>query len=440
MRKVRGQLILIFFVMQFLATILATGLSLLISNSQVGRDVGDSLYSQRIVALDLAKKSQLSAEEIANVLSTSSVSLRVANEREIEALGETRLRQIMDGTSMSLGNNHRQKAYFLLAGEVAVVESGFGDEQFTTANVRSGLNNMFMGVIAILAMMMVSGRMVRPIVELNRATRQVAAGNFDVQVRTDLKLLHLPQANELTELTQNFNHMTNELKGIEYLRRDFTSSVSHELKTPIASISGYARLLQDEQLEPEDRREYACAILSEARRLANLSDNLLRLTRLESQQIRPAAKQFDLSEQLRQAVTSIYPELERKRISVYVELADARITADEELVSQVWSNLLGNALKFTPEDGRIDVRLEVLSDHVEVRIADSGMGMDEGTLKRMYEKFYQADGSRHTGGSGLGLSLVKRIVDICGGTIEAQSSLGNGAAFTVRLPKACPRY
>ena len=224
---------------------------------------------------------------------------------------------------------------------------------------------------------------------------------------------------EIGQLTKNFNKMIRELKNIEYLRKDFITNVSHEFKTPLASIQGFAKLLMSESLPDEERKEYAAIILEEASRLTNLSSNILKITKLENQEIVEKRTLFPLDEQIRKSILLLEPAWSKKNIEFDLDLEKSQFSGDEELLQQVWINLLDNAIKFSNESGIISVRLRQNKKNVTVEIADNGIGMNEETKKRLFEKFYQGDKSR--GGRGLGLSLVKRILDLYGGKISVES-------------------
>lgn len=434
MRKSRTQMILVLVVVQMLSMGLATGITAMLNASQVNREIRNGLQQQRLVALDLAKRTELSAEEIIVTLSLSTYPMRVAKEGEVRFTAGQQA-ELSRGASVELWQHEHSGTYFLLRDALVVIEPRPYNAMMMTVTMRGFFGNLILTAIAMLMYSLVSKRMVRSVVDLTEATRQVAAGNFDARVPESERKGLLRPTLEQVALEQNFNHMVQELKSIEYLRRDFTSNVSHEIKSPIASINGYAQLLSSDGLPDAERREYAAAIGTEVRKLASLSDNLLKLTRLESQQIRPPAKAFSLDEQLRRTLGALYLEMERKGLDLSVELPETIVTADEELLEQVWQNLLGNAVKFTPENGSVHVMILSSANEVSVRIKDTGIGMDAQTLERMYEKFYQADASRHTGGAGLGLSLARRIVDICGGSMEAKSALGKGSTFVVTLPR-----
>lgn len=268
---------------------------------------------------------------------------------------------------------------------------------------------------------------VRPYRKLMKATREIAAGHFDVRVA-------LRGPFEAKQLAESFNLMAQELAGIETMRSDFVSHVSHEFKTPVSSIKGFAKLLQKEGLSEESRREYLDTIIREADRLTKLTDNALLLSKVERQGILSGESPFYLDEQLRKAALMLESLWEKKRLAVSFELPKCQVVANEELWTQVWLNLLQNAVKFTCEGGSMAVSLQKQETGALVRIADTGIGMDDETLKRIFDKFYQADPSRAAEGNGLGLALVKRIVALGGGSITVQSEPQKGSVFSVFVP------
>lgn len=267
----------------------------------------------------------------------------------------------------------------------------------------------------------------RPLRELIAATREVAAGNFDIRVEPSGPY-------EMQRLTHSFNEMTRELGSIETLQSDFVNNVSHEFKTPVASIRGFTRLLKRDNLTEAQRNEYLDIILLEAERMAQLSGNVLLLSNLDNIDRPPDVAEFSLDEQLRQVTLLLEPLLEKKRLEVEVELESVSLRGSEELLGQVWRNLLNNAVKFTPEGGTIRIKAEKSGNFAVVTIADSGIGMSEEVRARLFDKFYQGDASRATQGNGLGLPLVRRILELSGGEISVKSREGEGSAFTVKLP------
>lgn len=235
------------------------------------------------------------------------------------------------------------------------------------------------------------------------------------------------------ELLRSFNSMADDLSRTAYLQKDFISSISHEFKTPIASIKGYARLLQMPGLDEESRNEYVNMIAGESERLSHMSQTLLRLTSLEEQMMPATVTTFRLDEQLREVLVQLAPAWENRKIDWQLELSPVTIASDEELLRQVWVNLIQNAVKFSDEGGIIEIHVYAAGDAV-VEVTDHGIGMDEATMARIYDRFYQADTSRSREGVGLGLCLVKRIVDILGGTIRVHSKPGRA----VPSGYACP--
>ena len=270
---------------------------------------------------------------------------------------------------------------------------------------------------------------VRPVQNISEAFDELSAGNFDVKVPENEKL------REIREMAQHFNAMTYDLSHIETLRSDFVANVSHEFKTPIAAIEGYATLLQNHSLSQEKHDHYVEKILENSRRLSNLSGNVLTLSKLENQEIVSGKSEFRLDEQLRKSILLLESKWTEKNIEFDMELPTINYYGSEPLLSQVWVNLLDNAIKHSPVGGVIHIGIRQTDSLLIVTITDHGYGMSEEVQKHMFEKFYQGDSSHKAEGNGLGLALVKRIVELCKGTIEVESSPGNGAAFSVALPK-----
>lgn len=271
----------------------------------------------------------------------------------------------------------------------------------------------------------------RPIRRITRAADRIAKGDFTarVPVGTD----HWGE-DGFAVIGERINAMAEELAGMETLRTDFIASVSHELKTPLAVIQSYGRLLQRPGLSEERRIEYARAITETSCDLAGLVANILRLNKLENQQIYPAAKPYDLGEQLRECLLGFEKAWEAKELDIDVDVEDGvRVNADAELLALVWNNLLSNAIKFTESHGRVTLRMHAQDGRAVVQVADTGCGIDSDTGRHIFEKFYQGDTSHATQGNGLGLALVRRVIDIVGGDIAVSSEVGVGSTFTVTL-------
>lgn len=267
----------------------------------------------------------------------------------------------------------------------------------------------------------------QPMNDLIRAMDKVSQGDFSVRVDEDAP-------GDMGALIHSFNDMTQELGSIEMFRKDFINNFSHEFKTPIVSIRGFAKQLERDDLTDEQRREYASIIVSESERLANMSSNILLLTKLENQQIVTDKEEYHLDEQIRNCILLLEKQWCAKEIELSLNMEEITYVGNEEMMSHVWVNLLSNAIKFSPVGGVLEVNCRRLNSAVEVVIRDHGEGMDEATQQRIFEKFFQGDSAHATEGNGLGLSLVKRIVDLCGGTVQVDSTPGRGTAFTVTLP------
>ena len=271
----------------------------------------------------------------------------------------------------------------------------------------------------------------RPVKKIIRGLDKITNGDFTIQIQN---IRELTNANEFNIIINRINKMTAELGSIETLRTDFIANVSHELKTPLTVINNYGTLLQSSDLSETERIEYAKAITENSRRLANLITNILKLNKLENQQIYPKPKPYNLSEQLCECMLSFETVWEQKKLEIDTDIEeDIIISADSELLSLVWNNLFSNAVKFTKSGGKITVSLKEQGEFVIVSVSDTGCGMSAETGKHIFEKFYQGDTSHTSKGNGLGLALVKRVVDIIDGEISVQSELGKGSSFIVKL-------
>lgn len=277
----------------------------------------------------------------------------------------------------------------------------------------------------------VIGKMVlRPLNSLIGATKRVAKGDFSVQVEAP------DDAGEMSELVGSFNEMTKELGSNELFKKDFINSFSHEFKTPIVSIRGFAKQLQRDDLSDAERREYAGIIARESERLANMASNILLLTRLENEEIIAERATYRLDEQLRGAVILFEKQWSEKSLEPELDLRETHVCLNEELINHVWVNLIGNAVKFSNEGGKLGVACKIVDGRVIVEISDTGIGMDAQTQNRIFDRFYQASPSRATEGNGLGLTLVRRIIELCGGAISVKSAPNQGSTFKVELPSA----
>ena len=267
-----------------------------------------------------------------------------------------------------------------------------------------------------------------PIIRIATALQKVADGDFTVELSDKMK------NREVSEMTRNFNIMTRELRKTEIIHSDFITNVSHEIKTPLSAIEGYAGLLNNENLSDEKKEIYISKIIQGTKRLSGLTDNVLLLSKLENQEIEIQKNLFSLDEQIREILLLYEKIWSEKSIDLDIDLEAVDYCGNAELLSQVWQNIIGNAIKFTDQFGKISISLQKDNEHIRMRIADTGVGMSDATQKRLFEKFYQGDTS-HTGkGNGLGLALAKKIIDLHNGEVHVESKQGEGTVFIVTLP------
>lgn len=267
-----------------------------------------------------------------------------------------------------------------------------------------------------------------PLAKISGAFSEVAKGNFNVRLDESSKI------DEIYTTSHSFNVMVQELGTIETLRSDFITNVSHEFKTPLTAIEGFATLLQEPDISEEKRREYTDRIIFNTSRLTTLTGNILLLSKLESQNIPTAVQEYSLDEQLRQTLLLLENKWNDKKIELDIELDEVNILSCESLLLHVWLNLFSNAIKFSPEGGSVTITLTKDDKTAKVTVKDNGPGMDETTISHIFEKFYQGDSSHRSEGNGLGLALVHRILDLCRGSVNVISAPGQGSEFIVSLP------
>jgi signal transduction histidine kinase len=270
----------------------------------------------------------------------------------------------------------------------------------------------------------------RPMRRLGEAARKIARGDFSTRIaplRKDGK------KDYVEVMFDDFNIMAEELESIETLKSDFISNVSHEIKTPLAVIQGYAAALQNDALPVEERREYTKTIVEASQKLSALVSNILKMNKLENQEIIPEFQVYDLSEQLRRCAVTFEELWERKNVIFDADLDEVSVCYNEDMLELVWNNLLSNAIKFTGSSGHISLTLKIRDGFAVVSICDTGCGMDGETKKHIFDKFYQGDRSHAQEGNGLGLALVKKVIEMQGGSISVESVPGQGSTFTVFL-------
>jgi len=273
----------------------------------------------------------------------------------------------------------------------------------------------------------------RPVKVITNTTEKIMRGDFTARIPN----MHGAGMEGFNQIGTAVNSMAQELSGIETLRTDFVANVSHEMKTPLAVMQNYGTLLQTPQLSEEKRMEYAKGVTDASRRLAEMMTNILKLNRLENQQIFPETTKFDLGEQLCECLLQFENVWEKKKIEIDTDITeDIKVEADAELLSLVWNNLFSNAFKFTENGGTVSLSLTATDHHAIVKVTDTGCGMTREVGAHIFEKFYQGDTSHSVQGNGLGLALVKRVVDIMQGEISVESVVGKGSTFTVKIRRA----
>jgi signal transduction histidine kinase len=271
--------------------------------------------------------------------------------------------------------------------------------------------------------------LVRPIKKLTQATKRIAAGDFNVK-------LNIKQTSELGTLARSFEEMMNDLQQLEHMRREFVANVSHEVQSPLTSISGYAQALKNVELPDQERGRYLDIIISEAKRLSKMSDSLLKLSLLESQSHQLQLVTRDLDEQIRRVIVALQPQWSARDIRFELDLQKVQVLADHDQLNQVWTNIISNGIKFSEDKGSILVRMERDSRNVTVRISDHGIGIPLEDQKRIFERFFKADRShsRKYDGSGMGLAITKQIVSLHQGDIQVESKIDQGTTFIITLP------
>lgn len=428
-RNMGFRFVFYFFAIMLAATIITSGISFVFINYQMSDDVR---HNQEVTAEALLR---LDADEYGSIIDQGSYGLyesynvrRVDPDNDFVAKNKERLDagEILNdsgwltpafSTTYMMRNGQYYRVSALM--DTSVVW------QTMVSLILSAVSALLLGT----SMAAVAGRrFLRPIREMSKATKAIAKGNFNVRVS-------VPKNDEMRELVNNFNRMTRDLGSTETLQKEFVNNVSHEFKTPLASISGFAKLLQSGELDETQRREYAGIIAEESDRLARLSSSILQLTRLDNASSLGEGEEYDLDEQLRRSIVLLAAQWESKNIEMTVEVEDIVIRGHRELLSEVWMNLLTNAIRYTPQNGHITVRASELLDEIEVEVEDDGCGMTPEVRTRVFERFYQGDKSHSNEGSGLGLALVRRIVELHGGTVNVESEPGAGSIFRVRLPR-----
>lgn len=293
-----------------------------------------------------------------------------------------------------------------------------------------------LGILVPMAFMMelftffISKIIIKKVNVLTSAMADVAKGNYNIRLDSDRMV-------PLKEMSDSFNSMAEDLASVETLRTDFINNFSHEFKTPIVSINGFANLLLEEDLTEEERREYLTIIADESKRLSNLAQQTMLMSKLDTQvKINPQKmKTFSLSEQIRRCIILLQNSWTDKNIDMQIDMDNITYTGDPTLIEHIWINLINNAIKFTPDTGTIRIELKETNADITFKISDSGCGMTDEEISHIFNKYYQADSSHSGKGLGLGLAICNRVATLCGGSISVDSTIDVGTTFTVSLPK-----
>ena len=410
-----------------IAGVIALASSFLYSSMSVREDLALNQHAVAIYLLELDQKTDLSLEEIISIAGSDIMSVRVESVA-MDAVSPKIMAQLAEKMVVTTGVSIRgmPATYVQLVDQVVRIMPAQRLNVYMVSFVRIGFASLSFLLAFVMMAWLASNSIAKPITTLTQATRRISDGDFSVKLPDDMP-------GEVGELMQSFNAMTDALSRTSYLQKDFISSVSHEFRTPITSIRGFARLLQMDGLDEASRKEYVNMIAQESDRLSRLSETLLRLSALEQQAAPASLSSFRLDEQIRQVILRLEPAWSSRDIEWQLDMQPVTVTSDIELLTQVWINLIQNAVKFSDPGSVIEISV-LQTDMAEVSVTDHGIGMDEEPVSRIFDRFYQGDKSRSHQGVGLGLSLVKRILDILQGEIHVRSHPGEGSVFRVRLP------
>lgn len=276
---------------------------------------------------------------------------------------------------------------------------------------------------------------VKPIEEVNCAVNQIAKGDFEVRIPRMQQCRDAAYVHELDELKANVNRMASELSGMDYMRKDFVSNVSHEIKTPASAMMGFAEMLLEDGVLPEEQKEYLSLIYGEAARVSRLCENMLRMSRLENQELVTRHEQVEVDEQIRKCVILLSEKWEQRELEFELELPSMSVKSDPDLLQQIWINLIDNAMKYSEPETTIRIFGHNNADSITVSVQDEGIGIPAEKQEHIFDAFYQCEESHKKDGNGLGLSIVKRILELLNGNIECQSIEGSGTKMTVKLQK-----
>ncbi|MDF2592863.1 MAG: hssS [Clostridia bacterium] len=423
-KSIYAQLVLIFLLIIFLGNFTSSFIAAATVESSLLAELSNSLNGVLSAAKDVYEKGEMPPNDIEKLYASGFITVKFyGNTNELIEDYNLSAENIKAVSEKPITFHDKSHGRLNLKIPISVVKSG----DVYLVSVLQG-NNMFanfrtiilsynlLSILCGTIVMLIAARIiVRPIKKLTSATEKIAKGDFEVYIKRDRK-------DEIGQLVDNFNKMTKELAGMEMMRNSFISDISHEFKTPLTSIEGYTKLLRDCENDIK-RNEYIDIITEETKRLSALSGNILLLNRIENENINLTKNSFRLDEQIRHVILLCENKWSSKNIDLNIYLDEIIYTGNEQLLFQIWLNLIDNAIKFSNHDESIEISLRKQEDKIQFSIMDYGKGMTAEQQQRMFEKFYTGDKSRNSEGNGLGLSIVKRVIDMHGGTIEVQSRL-----------------
>ena len=428
--KFTSRVVMIMISCVILATLISFTFSYFANESDVHNDWVAAQSVTAVYLMELSEKTSLPVDNMISMAATDSLRIKRVELDQLN-LPEEDMTSLLEEGMLTTNDGERDLpvTYVMLGKHTVIIAVNENVDRFSAVLLRFIFSAASFVSVFLLMSLFASRVIGSPIAMLTKATRKVADGDFTVQ---------LPDkgSGEVGELMRSFNRMTDALGKMAYLQKDFISSVSHEFKTPIASIKGYATLLKIKDLDEESRQEYVEMIARESDRLSNLSKTLLRLASLEQQMMPATLSTFRLDEQIRQVILSLSPIWDERGFDWRLEMDEVTVTTDEELLNQVWVNIIQNALKFSPDNSTITINVIAGETGARIEISDEGPGMDDATVERIFDRFYQADRSRSKEGVGLGLSIVKRIIDILGCQVHVQSAVNEGSTFIITVPNA----
>lgn len=392
--------------------------------------VYDAMENRAKSIRTLVSEKKVTIEEAVNYLSTEDINISVTNQinNSNEVLTAKQISDIENGETIIFfvpNNKMHVKAFSKIQNRYIVITPDLQNSPINQILVLQRLTLIIPAFLGTLLIVLAVTMVTKPIKDISAASKEVAAGNFDIKVNVRGK-------HEIADLSRNFNLMVKELSSNEYLHKNFVSDVSHEFKTPITSLIGYAKLIKNNDLTEKQRDEYADIIISESLRLSNLSTNLLKLSELENEVIRHKKEQFSLSEQIRGTIVLLQNQWENKHLELDIDMDEVLFYGDKDLLYQVWVNIISNAITYSNDGGILKILLKY-DDKIRVSIIDNGIGMSKEDLDKIFTRFYKADKSRSNSGTGLGLSIARKIIEINGGTITAESEPGKGSRFEIIL-------